>query len=303
MIAGHVGLWTDSSDGISYLRSKDKPGGHFLPVDGRHPVDFMQMCHLVHVRAGGQSGIHIITKWLVSGVGVDFGGITRPRPAFRLGKPFCRLGISQKIKVACAHCMSCRALALDFMWQIYYYMSPAGILVVAKKDDESNSYPTCKPGGFVQLTRLLNHTVFQYLKLKFEHIPSQKGFEYSSRGSARNHYFSSATKWLAQAILSDAIKMGLYLIYLILLLRAKWLAQAILPDAIKTGVDTACDEKSTCFSHILMSRRRVDRSRTCQLASQATLSDAIKRAWAWFAQTKYALKTLFALSELSHCIE
>ncbi|KAJ7783999.1 hypothetical protein DFH07DRAFT_764364 [Mycena maculata] len=59
----------------------------------------------------------------------------------------------------------------------------------------------------------------------------------------------------------------------------KWLAQAILPDAIKTGVDTACNEKST------------------------TLSDAIKPAWAWFTQTKYALKTLFALSELSHCIE
>ncbi|KAF8164236.1 hypothetical protein K438DRAFT_1775569 [Mycena galopus ATCC 62051] len=45
---------------------------------------------------------------------------------------------------------------------------------------------------------------------------------------------------------------------------------------------TACDEKST---------------------SQATLSDAIKQAWAWFTQTKYALRTLFALSELSHCID
>ncbi|KAJ7262149.1 hypothetical protein C8J57DRAFT_1232267 [Mycena rebaudengoi] len=58
----------------------------------------------------------------------------------------------------------------------------------------------------------------------------------------------------------------------------RWLAQAILPDAIKTGVDTACGEKST------------------------TLSDAIKRAWAWFTQTTYMLKTLFALSELSYCI-
>ncbi|KAJ7359870.1 hypothetical protein DFH08DRAFT_801634 [Mycena albidolilacea] len=59
----------------------------------------------------------------------------------------------------------------------------------------------------------------------------------------------------------------------------KWLAHAILPDAIKTGVGTACDEKST------------------------TLSDAIKRAWAWLTQTKYALKTLLALSKLSHCID
>ncbi|KAJ6570634.1 hypothetical protein DFH09DRAFT_1362705 [Mycena vulgaris] len=37
-----------------------------------------------------------------------------------------RFGIGQKIKVACAHCMSCRALGLNFMWQIHYYMCPAG---------------------------------------------------------------------------------------------------------------------------------------------------------------------------------
>jgi hypothetical protein len=38
----------------------------------------------------------------------------------------------------------------------------------------------------------------------------------------RNHYFASGTKWLAQAIL---------------------------PDAIKTGVSTACDKKSSSSSY------------------------------------------------------
>jgi hypothetical protein len=28
--------------------------------------------------------------------------------------------------VACVHCTSCRALALSFMWQIHYYISPIG---------------------------------------------------------------------------------------------------------------------------------------------------------------------------------
>ncbi|KAJ7261175.1 hypothetical protein C8J57DRAFT_1232727 [Mycena rebaudengoi] len=118
-------------------------------------------------------------------------------------------------------------------------------------NDADNSYPRYKPAGFENFGGTVRH----------------------AWDRPRNHSFASGTKWLAQAIL---------------------------PDAIKTGVDTACDEKSTCFSHIFLNQRRGD---GCQSASQATLSDAIKWAWAWFTQTTYTLKTLFALSELSHCID
>ena len=38
-------------------------------------------------------------EWLVSGVGVDFGGITSPRPAFWLASHFVGLAPANKMKV------------------------------------------------------------------------------------------------------------------------------------------------------------------------------------------------------------
>jgi hypothetical protein len=48
---------------------------------------------------------------------------------------------------------------------------------------------------------------------------------HQARDMPRNHYFALGTKWLAQAIL---------------------------PDAIKTGVGMACDEKwsSSCYNEV-----------------------------------------------------
>ncbi|KAJ7892079.1 hypothetical protein B0H14DRAFT_2560454 [Mycena olivaceomarginata] len=119
-----------------------------------------------------------------------------------------------------------------------------------------------------------------------------------------------ATKRLkpSQAILPDAIKPGGGRGLLAtkskeeprnhsLASGTKWLAQAILPDAIKTGVSTACDEKSSS-SHY----NEVNTIRYINELTPAILSDAIKRAGAWFTKMKYVLNTFFALSEVAQCI-
>ncbi|KAJ6486316.1 hypothetical protein DFH09DRAFT_1457259 [Mycena vulgaris] len=68
------------------------------------------------------------------------------------------------------------------------------ILFVTMKNDDGNSYPTWKPAGLFLHTKTLD-TPEVLDRPQSNDMPG-------------NHYFPLATKWLAQAILSDAIKMG-----------------------------------------------------------------------------------------------
>ncbi|KAJ7735416.1 hypothetical protein DFH07DRAFT_944554 [Mycena maculata] len=71
---------------------------------------------------------------------------------------------------------------------------------------------------------------------------------------------------------------------------SKWRAQAILPDAIKMGVGAACDENSRDSGHYTINGIGVVGEldlhpgiRTCPMPSQAILPDAIKELAFWLA--------------------
>ncbi|KAJ7713629.1 hypothetical protein DFH07DRAFT_947843 [Mycena maculata] len=73
---------------------------------------------------------------------------------------------------------------------------------------------------------------------------------------------------------------------------SKWRAQAILPDAIKMGVGAACDENSRDSGHYTINGIGVVGEldshpgiRTCPMPSQAILPDAIKELAFWLAPT------------------
>ncbi|KAJ7800029.1 hypothetical protein B0H14DRAFT_2616526 [Mycena olivaceomarginata] len=80
-------------------------------------------------------------EWLVSGVGVDFSGITRPRPAFRLASHFVGLASHSASLPSAKY----RGYHLSHNFEI------RGLLVIAVRNDEDNSLPTCKPAGFWDL--------------------------------------------------------------------------------------------------------------------------------------------------------
>ncbi|KAF8210799.1 hypothetical protein K438DRAFT_1752568 [Mycena galopus ATCC 62051] len=152
--------------------------------------------------------------WLVSGVGVDFGGITRPRPAFRLASHF--VGLASHFD------QSGLALALDLRWKIHYYMFPAG--------------------------------------------PSK------AQDAPGNRSFPSVTKWLAQAILSDAIKLGV----------GRLVTNSHGIHAIIRSIPSqlySIHPLLASYGEILLLQTK--------WGPQAIWSDAIKRAGVWFAKIKY----------------
>ncbi|KAJ7760829.1 hypothetical protein DFH07DRAFT_939826 [Mycena maculata] len=172
-------------------------------------------------------------EWLVSGVGVDLAVITSPRPAFRLASHF--VGLARHFAQS-----GLRSPCLG-----HVFSQNVNILVIAVNSDDEKPYPHAS-----QLASLVqSHQLNQ--------VPE------SCRDVPGNVYFPIASKWRAQAIL---------------------------PDAIKMGVGAACDENSRDSGHYTINGIGVVGEldlhpgiRTCPMPSQAILPDAIKELAFWLA--------------------
>ncbi|KAJ7731828.1 hypothetical protein DFH07DRAFT_781153 [Mycena maculata] len=204
-------------------------------------------------------------EWLVSGVGVDLAVITSPRPAFRLASHF--VGLARHFAQS-----GLRSPCLG-----HIFSQNVNILVIAVNSDDEKPYPHASQLACETLTIGCASYYPPALKISEEVSMTQRYSQLNfvdfwtlqCRDVPGNVYFPMASKWRAQAIL---------------------------PDAIKMGVGAACDENSRDSGHYTISGIVVTSNllhhtmqqgvvseldshlgiRTCPMPSQAILPDAIK---------------------------
>ncbi|KAJ7780508.1 hypothetical protein DFH07DRAFT_935843 [Mycena maculata] len=188
-------------------------------------------------------------EWLVSGVGVDLAVITSPRPAFRLASHF--VGLARHFAQS-----GLRSPCLG-----HVFSQNVNILVIAVNGHDEKPYPHASQlASFVQ-----SHQLSQVPEsvLTSVHLNTLTPYRPNCRDVPGNVYFPMASKWRAQVIL---------------------------PDAIKMGAGAACDENSRDSGHYTINGIGVVGEldshpgiRTCPMPSQAILPDAIKELAFWLA--------------------